>query len=239
MAAEEAGRAKTTIDFGGGPVHGVLPARSIHGAPPGVRCQDPPLQVHRFDEHTFVLRQSKAVTYEAPFLYLLFGNDRALLLDTGAVADPRRMPVAGHGRPARRRVARLPSAPGLLSGRRAHPRPRRPRRRGWAVRWPAGCHGSRPGAAGGSGVLRFHQLAAADGPVQPRRARARGHRVARASPGGCHDLRPVERVPAYRGQHLPRAGCTPPIPRSSPVSRRWWRWPGPGRSVRCWAATSR
>ena len=93
MAAEEAGRATTNVDFGGGPVRGVWPARWIHGAPPGVRCQDPPLQVHRFDEHTFVLRQSKAVTYEAPFLFLLFGNDRALLLDTGAVADPRRMPL--------------------------------------------------------------------------------------------------------------------------------------------------
>ena len=93
MAADEAGRTTTNIDFGGGPVPGVWPATWIHGAPPGVRGQDPPLQVHRFDEHTFVLRQSKAMTYEAPFVYLLFGNDRALLLDTGAVADPRRMPL--------------------------------------------------------------------------------------------------------------------------------------------------
>jgi len=49
--------------------------------------------VHRFDEHTFVLRQSKTVSYEAPFLYLLLGNERALLLDTGAVADPARCPL--------------------------------------------------------------------------------------------------------------------------------------------------
>ena len=83
----------TNVDFGGGPVRGDIAARWIHGAPPGVRCEDPPLQVRRFDEHTFVLRQSKAVTYEAPFLYLLFGNERALLLDTGAVADPERMPL--------------------------------------------------------------------------------------------------------------------------------------------------
>lgn len=27
------------------------------------------------------------------FLYLLFGNDRALLLDTGATADPERFPL--------------------------------------------------------------------------------------------------------------------------------------------------
>lgn len=70
-----------------------LPAVWIHGAPPGARSHDPPIQVHRHDEHTVVLRQSKAVTYEAPFLFLLFGNDRALLLDSGDVADPARMPL--------------------------------------------------------------------------------------------------------------------------------------------------
>jgi lysophospholipase L1-like esterase len=45
------------------------------------------------DRHTFVLRQNKAVHYEAPFLYLFCGNDRALLLDTGATADPGRFPL--------------------------------------------------------------------------------------------------------------------------------------------------
>ena len=81
------------IDFSGGPVPGSLDVAWIHGARPGVQCVDPPVQVHRVDEHTYVLRQSKALTYEAPFLYLLFGNERALLLDSGAVADPRRMPL--------------------------------------------------------------------------------------------------------------------------------------------------
>lgn len=33
------------------------------------------------------------VNYEAPFLYLLFGNDRALLLDTGATADATLVPL--------------------------------------------------------------------------------------------------------------------------------------------------
>jgi hydroxyacylglutathione hydrolase len=43
--------------------------------------------------HTIIIRQSKAVHYEAPFMFLLFGSDRALLLDTGAVADPARFPL--------------------------------------------------------------------------------------------------------------------------------------------------
>jgi glyoxylase-like metal-dependent hydrolase (beta-lactamase superfamily II) len=92
MANDEA-LGSTRVDFSGGPVDGDLPDVWIHGTPRRVRSTDPPLQVHRFDEHTFVLRQGKAETWEAPFLYLLFGNERALLFDTGAVADPRRMPL--------------------------------------------------------------------------------------------------------------------------------------------------
>lgn len=54
----------------------------------------PPLiQVHRAAEHTVILRQSITVNYEAPFLYLLFGEKRALLLDTGATPDARRFPL--------------------------------------------------------------------------------------------------------------------------------------------------
>jgi glyoxylase-like metal-dependent hydrolase (beta-lactamase superfamily II) len=77
----------------GWPVVTTLPDRWIHGTWPGAEPTDPPIQVHRADEDTFLLRQSKSLTYEAPFLYLLFGRDRALLLDTGAVADPARMPL--------------------------------------------------------------------------------------------------------------------------------------------------
>jgi hydroxyacylglutathione hydrolase len=39
---------------------------------------------------TVVLRQHIELNHEAPFLYLLFGTERALLLDTGATADPAR-----------------------------------------------------------------------------------------------------------------------------------------------------
>ena len=59
--------------------------RWIHGSPPGGPA-DPPVQVLPVDGDTFILRQSKDLNYEAPFVYLLCGADRALLLDTGAVA---------------------------------------------------------------------------------------------------------------------------------------------------------
>jgi hydroxyacylglutathione hydrolase len=76
------------IDFlTGAPVGGDLDVRWIHGSPSRRNPTDPALQVHRYDEHTYVLRQSKDVTFEAPFLFLLFGNDRVLQLDTGATKD--------------------------------------------------------------------------------------------------------------------------------------------------------
>lgn len=45
---------------------------------------EPQTQMQRIDADTFVIRQSVKTNFEAPFLYLLFGKDRALLIDTGA-----------------------------------------------------------------------------------------------------------------------------------------------------------
>lgn len=70
-----------------GPDVGSLDVRWIHGSPSRRHRTDPPVQVHRYRDDTIILRQSKDVTFEAPFVYLLFGADRALLLDTGAVKD--------------------------------------------------------------------------------------------------------------------------------------------------------
>src|SRR5882757_1118327 len=50
----------------------------------GTAAAEPQMQVQRYDADTYVIRQSVKTNFEAPFLYLLFGKDRALLLDTGA-----------------------------------------------------------------------------------------------------------------------------------------------------------
>jgi glyoxylase-like metal-dependent hydrolase (beta-lactamase superfamily II) len=50
----------------------------------GTTPREPETQVQRIDADTFVIRQSVRTNFEAPFLYLLFGRDRALLIDTGA-----------------------------------------------------------------------------------------------------------------------------------------------------------
>ena len=65
----------------------------IHGSEAAKYNTDPDIQVHAYDEHTYILRQNMAVHYEAPFMFLLFGGSRALLLDTGATSDPRFFPL--------------------------------------------------------------------------------------------------------------------------------------------------
>jgi len=82
------------IDFvTGAPIDGAEEPAWIHGAPSRRRCADPAIQVHRSDRHSFVLRVSKAVSFEAPFIFLLFGNERAVLFDTGPSADPAKIPL--------------------------------------------------------------------------------------------------------------------------------------------------
>ncbi|OAN58470.1 MBL fold metallo-hydrolase [Sphingomonas sp. TDK1] len=50
----------------------------------GTAAREPETQVQAIDADTFAIRQSVKTNFEAPFLYLIFGRDRALLLDTGA-----------------------------------------------------------------------------------------------------------------------------------------------------------
>jgi hydroxyacylglutathione hydrolase len=84
---------------------GELPATFYAG---GADCAGtPPLQVHAYNADFYILRQAACTNFEKPFLYLIFGRNRALLLDTGAqrvdVATPVdtliRAWLARHGRP--------------------------------------------------------------------------------------------------------------------------------------------
>ncbi len=50
----------------------------------GTQSSEPATHVQALDADTFVIRQSVKTNFEAPFLYLLFGHEKALLIDTGA-----------------------------------------------------------------------------------------------------------------------------------------------------------
>jgi glyoxylase-like metal-dependent hydrolase (beta-lactamase superfamily II) len=68
----------------------VASSTAAAGPPPfapwinGIAAAEPQTQVQAIDPDTFVIRQSVRTNFEAPFLYLLFGRDRALLIDSGA-----------------------------------------------------------------------------------------------------------------------------------------------------------
>jgi hydroxyacylglutathione hydrolase len=75
-------------------VPGTMDVHWNEGSEDCIKHPQPPIQVHRYNAETFILRESLCATYEAPFIYLLIGKTKALLIDTGAIADPKTMPLA-------------------------------------------------------------------------------------------------------------------------------------------------
>jgi len=73
---------------------GSLDVRWDEGAENCAASRQAPLQVHPYDAQTYILRENLCATFEAPFMYLLLGSSRALLIDTGDVAEPQQMPLA-------------------------------------------------------------------------------------------------------------------------------------------------
>ena len=67
---------------GGGLRTGVLPRTWQISGP---QCAaNPQFQIHEYNQDLYIFRESGCSNYEKPFLYLLFGKEKALLLDTGA-----------------------------------------------------------------------------------------------------------------------------------------------------------
>lgn len=75
------------------PAPGNLRFTWIHGSISAKANTDVRIQVHRYNEHTYMLRQNPATHWEAPFMYLLMGNQRAVLLDTGATEEAEYFPL--------------------------------------------------------------------------------------------------------------------------------------------------
>lgn len=67
---------------GGGVRPGELPKSWRTGGP---TCGDAPeWEIHAYNPDLYILRENGCVNYEKPFLYLFFGSEKALLIDTGA-----------------------------------------------------------------------------------------------------------------------------------------------------------
>jgi hydroxyacylglutathione hydrolase len=67
---------------GGNLERGTLPQHWLSQAP---KCMEiPEWQVHEYNPDFYILRQSPCTDYEKPFVFLLFGKERAMLVDTGS-----------------------------------------------------------------------------------------------------------------------------------------------------------
>ena len=107
---------------------GTLPASWITGGP---NCLEvPDWQIHEYNPNLYILRESGCTNYEKPFLYLFFGSERALLIDTGAGASDaaavtQKLIASWLKRNKRETIA---------ARRGPHPRARRPHRRRQGLR---------------------------------------------------------------------------------------------------------
>jgi hydroxyacylglutathione hydrolase len=66
-----------------------------HGSADCNSNTDPAIEVFRYDRFSYILRQNKCLSFEAPFIYVLIGDKKVLVLDTGAPESPENFPLYG------------------------------------------------------------------------------------------------------------------------------------------------
>lgn len=64
-----------------------------HGSENCEENREPAIEIFRFDADTFILRQNKCLDFEAPFIYVLFGEQKVFVQDTGATAEADLFPL--------------------------------------------------------------------------------------------------------------------------------------------------
>lgn len=76
-----------------GPAPGSIRFKWISGSICAATNKDPRIQIITYNEDTYLLRENIAIHYDAPFTYLLMGNEGALLIDTGATPEAEYYPL--------------------------------------------------------------------------------------------------------------------------------------------------
>lgn len=65
----------------------------IHGAPDCTTNTEPAIEVFRYQQASYILRQNKCLNFEAPFIYVFIGDDKVVVLDTGATESAQQFPL--------------------------------------------------------------------------------------------------------------------------------------------------
>ncbi|HEX5060213.1 MAG TPA: MBL fold metallo-hydrolase [Kofleriaceae bacterium] len=68
----------------GGLESGSLTVSWMHGSANCSQNTDPEVQVHAYNATVHIIRQNKCKTFEAPFIYVIEGTTKALMIDSGA-----------------------------------------------------------------------------------------------------------------------------------------------------------
>lgn len=96
-------------------IEGVAPGsirfKWIYGSICAANNRDSRIQVVAYNEDTIIMRENVAVHWEAPFTYLLVGNEKALLIDTGATSETNYYPLRATVDGLLRRFASLRGKP--------------------------------------------------------------------------------------------------------------------------------
>lgn len=86
---------------------GAIRFKWIHGSICAATNRDPRIQTIAYNSDTILMRENVAIHWEAPFTYLLAGAAQALLIDTGATAEPHYYPLRATVDGLLRRLASL------------------------------------------------------------------------------------------------------------------------------------
>ncbi|WDE02176.1 MBL fold metallo-hydrolase [Thalassomonas actiniarum] len=65
----------------------------LHGSGDCQANAGPALDIFHYDASSYILRQNKCLSFEAPFIYVLFGEEKVLVLDTGATESALEFPL--------------------------------------------------------------------------------------------------------------------------------------------------
>ncbi|WP_019026822.1 MBL fold metallo-hydrolase [Colwellia piezophila] len=90
----EAGKQKNTTKVASENILSSLTQKQwIHGSQDCNTNKDPAIEVFQYSDSSYILRQSKCLNYEAPFIYVLVGDEKILVIDTGAIDDVEELSV--------------------------------------------------------------------------------------------------------------------------------------------------
>lgn len=91
--SQEIQSSPATSSFAAQTLKSINNKRWVHGAANCDKDSQDAIDIFEFNSNSYILRQNKCTHYEAPFIYVLFGQSKVLVLDTGAAEEGYELPI--------------------------------------------------------------------------------------------------------------------------------------------------